>query len=72
MIHSNSVNIILTIQTKTTDNIYKDVIDSWREITLSCVTVNVKLLTLLNDREFWLILLIRDWPRRVFLDRTSE
>ena len=27
---------------------------------------------LLNDREFWLILLIRDWPRRAFLDRTSE
>ena len=27
---------------------------------------------LLNDREFWLILLIRDWPRRGLLDRTSE
>ena len=28
--------------------------------------------SLLNDREFWLILLIRDWPRRGLLDRTSE
>ena len=28
--------------------------------------------SLLNDREFWLILLIRDWPRHAFLDRTSE
>ena len=27
---------------------------------------------LLNDREFWLTLLIRDWPRRGLLDRTSE
>ena len=29
-------------------------------------------LVLLNDREFRVILLIRDWPRRAFLDRTSE
>ena len=27
---------------------------------------------LLNDREFWLILLFRDWSRRAFLDGTSE
>ena len=27
---------------------------------------------LLNDQEFWLILLFRDWPRRAFLDSTSE
>ena len=27
---------------------------------------------LLNDQEFWQILLFRDWPRRAFLDRTTE
>ena len=34
--------------------------------------INCLSIYLLNDREFWLILLIRDWPRCAFLDRTSE